>query len=460
MVFSTIAAVSTPRGKGGVALLRVSGPDAFAVASRVFYPMDGKDFTLAPRKQIYGEIRTPDGRSVLDDGLLCAFPAPHSFTGEDVVEICCHGGEVVTASVLEALLTAGAVMAGPGEFSRRAHVNGKMSLSAAEGIADLLDAKTREAVVLSSKHARGAVSEKIAAIAEKLTAASSSLWAYLDYPEEDLQSLTDEEMTSSLSEVLGDIRALSASFRTGRAVNNGIPGVIVGKPNAGKSTFFNALLREERSIVTSIPGTTRDTVDAPLMMGRILVDLSDTAGIRRETDDVVESIGIDRSLSAITGAELIFALFDRSVPFDENDQKVIDALHGAPEGAVILPVLTKCDLPAVLDEARISLGEKPLTLSLKEGADLTELTERVEKAFVTDEDLYREGAVITNARQAACLNRAAERIESAVSSIRSGAKDLATLDLEEALATLLETDGKSAGEKILNEVFSRFCVGK
>lgn len=460
MIFSTIAAVSTPRGKGGVALLRVSGPDAFSVVRRVFCPRNGKDPADRPRTQIYGYIKTSDGKNVLDDGLLCLFPAPHSFTGEDVAEICCHGGELVTAAVLESLLASGAVMAAPGEFSRRAHLNGKLSLSAAEGVADLLDAPTREAVLLASKQARGAVSEKIGAISDKLLASSASLWAYLDYPEEDMQSLTDEEMVSSLREVLDDICALSASFRTGRAVNAGIKGAIIGKPNAGKSTFFNALLREERSIVTDIPGTTRDTVDAPLRLGRILVNLADTAGIRTCSEDPVETLGIARSLQAIADAELIFALFDRSRPFEDNDQSVLDGLRDVQRETVIVPVLTKCDLPSLFDETKIASLGAPMTLSLKDVADLSGLIERVEKAFVTDEALYREGAIITNSRQAACLERAAELIENGIASIVSGAKDLATLDLEEALASLMETDGKSAGERILDEVFSRFCVGK
>lgn len=460
MIFSTIAAISTPPGKGGVALIRVSGPEAFDIASKVFHPKDGCDPVKFPRKQIYGEIRSYKDDLILDDGLLCVFPAPHSFTGEDVAEICCHGGEIVSASVLEAILSAGAVMAAPGEFSRRAHLNGKLSLTAAEGVADLLDARTKEAVLLTSKQARGAVSRKISVISDKLLSASASLWAYLDYPEEDLQSLTDEELIASLREVFNDIQSLSLSFKTGRAVTNGIPGAIVGKPNVGKSSFFNALLREDRSIVTSIPGTTRDTVDAPVRVGRILINLADTAGIRIQTDDVVENLGMDRSLQTLRDAELIFALFDRSVPFDDNDAKVLNALKSARPDTVIIPVITKCDLKHVLDESKIDLKEDKIEIALKEAFDLEPLIRRVEASFVTDEALYREGAVITNTRQKSCLARAASRVECAIDAISRGAKDLATQDLEEALAALMETDGKSAGEKILDEVFSRFCVGK
>ena len=317
MFFSTIAAISTPVGKGGVAVIRISGSEAIEIAKRVFFPKNGKNITdYSPRYQIYGDIMSIERNEVIDDGLLSYFFAPASFTGENVVEIACHGGEVVTAMVLSSILTAGAVMAAPGEFSRRAFVNGKMTLTAAEGVADLLDAKTEESAMLSSKASRGNLSNALTQISDMILSAASSLWAYLDYPEEDLQSMDDNELCELLDSNVFECQKLIDSFATGRAINSGISSVIVGKPNVGKSTFFNMLLGEEKAIVTDIPGTTRDVIEYPVKAGKVLLNLSDTAGVRSDTGDTVEKIGIEKALSVLKEAELVFALFDLSRPFE------------------------------------------------------------------------------------------------------------------------------------------------
>lgn len=461
MQFSTIAAISTPRGKGGVAVLRVSGGEALSIAKRVFVPFAKKAITDYPaRTQIYGNITSFNGGEVLDDGLLTYFLAPHSFTGEEVVEIACHGGEVVTSMVLSALLSAGAVLAEPGEFSRRAFLNGKLSLTAAEGIADLLDAKTEAAAQLSSKTARGKLSGAITALSEDILSVSSSLWAYLDYPEEDLQSMSDVEMVDKLEEILSSCDNLLNSYQTGRAVNSGISAAIIGKPNAGKSTFFNALLGEDRAIVTDIPGTTRDVIEYPVKMGRVLLNLSDTAGVREETEDAIEKMGIRRAFAAIEEAELIFALFDLSRPFDREDRIVLERLEMQKEKSVILPVFTKNDLPQLLDRSYVaSLGEG-IEISAYRTPQFRELIDFVEKHFISDEAALREGAILTNARQKAGVEKTRDLILEAKEQILASAKDLASLTMENALASLLDIDGKSAGEKILDQVFSRFCVGK
>jgi len=461
MYFSTIAAVSTPRGKGGVAVIRISGTDAVNIASRIFRPKNRKKIKdFSSRVQIYGDIISNEKDEVIDDGLLTYFLAPSSFTGEDIVEISCHGGEVVTGMVLSAVLAAGAVMAQPGEFSRRAFVNGKMSLTAAEGIADLLDAKTEEAALLSSKTSRGKLSEAIKEISDSVLSCASSLWAYLDYPEEDLQAFSDDELCTLLDQNIEACQKLIDSFSTGKAVNSGVSAVIVGKPNVGKSTFFNLLLGEERAIVTSIPGTTRDVIEYPVKAGKVLLNLSDTAGVRLDTGDPAERIGIEKALTVLSEAELVFALFDLSRPFEEDDRRILSYLEDKEGSAKIIPIFSKADLEPEFDgDTTLDFG-KTFKFSFSKDTDLSELFAEVERYFISDHGALRDGRILTNARQKAQIMKACELLCTAREQILNGAKDLASLSLEEALAAILETDGKSAGEMILDQVFSRFCVGK
>jgi tRNA modification GTPase len=335
-----------------------------------------------------------------------------------------------------------------------------LSLTAAEGIADLLDAKTEEAALLSSKASRGKLSSEIKILSDRILHVSSSLWAYLDYPEEDLESLSDEESVSILQEIKDSLEALIRSFRTGRAVNSGISSVIVGKPNVGKSSFFNALLGENRAIVTEVPGTTRDVIEYPVKMGRVLLNLSDTAGVRENTNDRVESIGIEKALQALDEAELIFALFDLSRPFESDDERILSFLKEKSENAVLIPIFTKSDLQQKLDTSKILPFGKGISISNHKNQNFDEIISSVERAFISDEAALREGRILSNARQKGAISRTLELIELAVQQIQNSEKDLASLTLEEALSVLLEVDGKSAGDMILNQVFSRFCIGK
>lgn len=461
MYFSTIAAISTPAGKGGVAVIRISGSAAIEIAERVFVPKNGKSVKeFSPRFQIYGDIYSIEKNEAIDDGLLSYFLSPASFTGEDVVEIACHGGEVVSSMVLATVLSAGAVMAAPGEFSRRAFVNGKMTLTAAEGVADLLDAKTEAAALLSSKTSRGKLSDALVKISDSVLSAASSLWAYLDYPEEDLQTMEDGELRVFLDNVVSDCQKLIDSFSTGRAVNSGISSVIVGKPNVGKSTFFNLLVGEEKAIVTDIPGTTRDVIEYPVKAGKVLLNLSDTAGVRLNTEDSVEKIGIEKALSALSEAELIFALFDLSRPIEEDDKKIIESLRNAREYAKIIPIFTKADLLPAFSVSEFDEFGAGFSFSFLEECALENLFSEIEGYFIADSAALREGRVLTNARQKAQIVKARDLLLQAIEQISANEKDLASITLEEALSAILETDGKSAGEMILDQVFSRFCVGK
>ena len=458
-MFTTVAAISTPPGKGGVGLIRISGDRSLEIAEKLFVPRNGKPLSEhPPRVQMYGNILAADGKTVLDDGLLTYFQGPHSFTGEDVVEISCHGGEIVTSMVLSAVLESGADMAEAGEFSRRAFLNGKLSLTAAEGVADLLDAKTEAAALLSSSTARGKLSEKLNGISERILSLSASLWAYIDYPDEDLQSVSDEEMLSALKEIEGLCEALIESYQIGRAVNSGVNAVIVGKPNAGKSTFFNALLGERKAIVSEAPGTTRDRIEYPLKVGKVLLNLSDTAGLRGHTEDSIEKMGMELVSEALEEAELVFALFDSSKELDSDDKMVLKKLEG--KAVKIIPVVTKCDLEKRLDLKQMEHLGEPICVTNQEEMDFSVLIQRIESWYLADETLLKEGGVLTNMRQLTHLTKTRNLIREAAENVRSGAKDIASLTLERALAELNETDGKSAGERILNEVFSRFCIGK
>lgn len=455
---STIAAVSTPPGKGGVAVLRVSGEDAFAIAEKVFVPRSGKALAdIPPRTQIYGDIIAEGER--IDDGLLTRFPAPHSYTGENTVEISCHGGILLTRTVLEALLAAGAVPAGRGEFTRRAFLNGRLSLTDAEAIGSLIEAKTHAQILLSESGARSRLSAAIEGIRSSLVTLLSSIYARIDYPDEDLGDFTEEETAMRIRDILSAVGKLKRTYKTGRAVNEGIRTAIVGKPNVGKSSLYNALLREDAAIVTDIAGTTRDVLTRDVALGRVLLHLADTAGIR-ETDDRVEKIGVDRSLCEMRDAGLILAVFDGSAPLTGEDLHLAEEV--AALGTTAIAVLNKADLWQNAETAKTLQDTFRYTVSLsaKEGAAdaLTPLTEEL----FTDGDIQiGEDAVLSSARQYASLLRADEALRGALNACLSGvATDAVSSDLELALGAISELDGRAVSEAVVSDIFDRFCVGK
>lgn len=455
---STIAAVSTPPGKGGVAVLRVSGEDAFAIAEKVFVPRSGKALAdIPPRTQIYGDIIAEGER--IDDGLLTRFPAPHSYTGENTVEISCHGGILLTRTVLETLLAAGAVPAGRGEFTRRAFLNGRLSLTDAEAIGSLIEAKTHAQILLSESGARSRLSAAIEGIRSSLVTLLSSIYARIDYPDEDLGDFTEEETAMRIRDILSAVGKLKRTYKTGRAVNEGIRTAIVGKPNVGKSSLYNALLREDAAIVTDIAGTTRDVLTRDVALGRVLLHLADTAGIR-ETDDRVEKIGVDRSLCEMRDAGLILAVFDGSAPLTGEDLHLAEEV--AALGTTAIAVLNKADLGQNAETAKTLQDTFRYTVSLsaKEGAAdaLTPLTEEL----FTDGDIQiGEDAVLSSARQYASLLRADEALRGALNACLSGvATDAVSSDLELALGAISELDGRAVSEAVVSDIFDRFCVGK
>ena len=456
-----IAAVSTPPGKGGVAIIRMSGEGAFEIADRVFFPISGRKFSeCMPRTQIYGNI-IEDGERI-DDVLATRFPAPHSYTGEDTVEIGCHGGILVTRTVLEALLRAGAVPATAGEFTRRAFINGRLSLTEAEAISDLLEAKTRDQLRLSGGDARGRLAAKIAEIRTALVSLMSSIYARIDYPDEDLGDFSDGEVRASLYNIKVECENLLSTYRTGRAISEGVDTVICGKPNAGKSTLYNLLIGEDAAIVTDIPGTTRDVLTSSLPLGRVMLKIADTAGIRDSEDmDAVERIGVEKSRKMIKECELLFAIFDIARPFDEEDRLILEATRSVNVPKIAL--LNKADLPAVIDESAFTGFDEVIRISAKCGEEeaLQKLSETVNRLFTDEKIVIGQDAIISSARQHASLCRCLDFVRAAIEGLDLGfMQDAASSDVERALGAISELDGRSVSEEIVSDIFSRFCVGK
>ena len=459
---NVIAAASTPPGKGGVAVIRMSGDGAIDIAKKVFFPRGRRTFSeIAPRTQVYGDI-IEDGEAI-DDVLLTVFPAPHSYTGEDTVEISCHGGILVTRCVLEALFRAGAIPAQAGEFTRRAFINGRLTLTEAEAIGELLEAKTREQMRLSSSKQRSLLSGKISELRALITETLSSMYARIDYPDEDLGDFTDAELSVRLGEAISKIERLLSTYRTGRAISEGVSTVICGKPNVGKSSLYNLLLGEDAAIVTSISGTTRDVLTRSVGLGKITLNLADTAGIREGEDlDAVEEIGIRKSREMIEKSELLFAIFDISRPFDDEDKEILSAIENS--SAAKIAIINKSDLSPLFDvDLLAGRFDFTVTLSVKDGGEevISELTEIVDSLFADEKINVKEDAIIHSARQHASITRALDLLRLAKGAIDAGApQDAVSSDLERALGALSELDGRAVSEEIVADIFSKFCVGK
>lgn len=454
----TVAAVSTPFGKGGVALIRVSGDEAVSVCEKVFFPKGNQKLgDITPRTMVYGDIVSCGER--IDDGMAVVFRAPHSYTGEDTVELTCHGGTYVTQCVLEAVFAAGAHPAGAGEFTKRAFLAGKLSLSQAEAVADVIDATSREQVRLAGANVRGTLKREINEITEKIENIITSTYAYIDYPDEDLTDITADEMREAVSEVNAALGRLAQSYHMGKAIREGVDTAIIGKPNTGKSSLLNMLCREERAIVTDIEGTTRDIIEERVNLGRVTLNLCDTAGIRK-TEDSVEKIGVGLALGRAQSAELLLTVFDLSRDMDECDTALIERVKDAP--GVKIAVLNKCDLQRKFDFTPYAgIFDRIIELSALTGEGGEKLVETINELYITGDIDYELTSVVSNARQYAGIVKARSSVERALSALDAGqTQDIAALDLEIALSELSELDGRKVSERIVDGIFSRFCVGK
>ena len=455
MLNDTIAAISTAHGKGGVAMIRISGENALEVCKRV---VRTKANSIEPRKCYYGEILRQG--EVIDDGIMTYYKAPHSFTGEDVCEICCHGGIYVTEAVLQSVLSCGARMAEAGEFTRRAYINGRLTLTRAEAIINVIDAKTDSQLRLSSSTARGALSRKLSVIREEMLKLISHAYACVDYPDEDIEDSTREEMELSLTYVKSELTRLKGSYKAGRAISEGIKTAIIGKPNAGKSSLYNMLLGEELAIVTDIAGTTRDIIEHTVSVGGVTLNLADTAGIR-STDDTVEKIGVERAREKIDTSELLLLVFDSSLKETDEDAFILECAKGKACIGIINKTDTEMRISPEFEEKIKQECSKTVYLSTKSFLGEEELARAVTELYDLGSINISSDAIISNARAHASVSLSLDAVEEAVEALNFGqTPDIVLFALERALGELDMIDARGVGEEIVSAIFSRFCVGK
>lgn len=448
--FDTIAAIATGAVLSAIGIVRISGPDTLSVLDRVFAPLSGKPMSERPdRKLILGSLTAPTG-AVLDVCLATVSRAPNSYTGEDTAELQCHGSPVVLRQALEALFAAGARQARAGEFTRRAFLNGRMDLTQAEAVIDLIDAQTPRAAENAAGQISGAISRRTDAIYDELTAVCSHYHAVLDYPDEDIEPFELAAYRFVLDAAADSLRDLGDTFRRGSVLKNGVSCAILGRPNVGKSSLLNRLVGYDRAIVTDIPGTTRDTIEDKAVLGGVLLRLTDTAGLR-DTDDPVERLGVQRSRSAAGSAELVFAVLDGSAPLTAEDEAVLAAAKNAPH-AVFLK--NKSDLPSAWTM------EGAIPISTVTGEGLSALEDAV-AALYPPEAAAPAGELLTNPRQADAVARALEYTLAARDAMDAGiTPDAVLTEVEGALNALGELSGRVVREDITNGIFARFCVGK
>ncbi len=457
---STIAAVSTAHGKGGIAVLRVSGSSAIEISEKVFFPIKGSLSDISSNMTVYGHIYYRGEK--IDDGMATVFRAPKSFTGEDTVEISCHGSEIGTSMVLSALLEAGAVIAEPGEFTKRAFLSGKITLSQAEAIGELIDAESSASARLSAAKLSGVMGEKINSLASAIMNILTSVYAYIDYPDEDIADMSAGEMRIACRKVLSGVSALLSTYDTGRAISKGIPSAIVGAPNVGKSSFLNLLTGTDRAIVTDIAGTTRDVITESVSIGNIKLLLSDTAGIR-ETDDAVEKIGVERSKKELEASELVFALFDTSRDISGEDREIIKVLCDIRqrEDKKIIVLLNKSDKGTFADSYRAELSDfEAIDFCTFDDSGKAALEKLLLRYYPSGDEEIRSGLIVTTARQYASLKNAEAALAASITALETLTPDMCCAELESAVRALYEIDGRSVNEKIVEGIFSHFCVGK
>lgn len=453
---STIAAISTPSGTGGVGIIRISGNEAINIADRVFRAFSGLLLSQSEGyKAHYGKVF--DKQSAVDEAICLVFRAPKSYTGEDVVEINCHGGMFVTQKVLKLVLENGAVPASPGEFTKRAFLNGKLDLSKAESVMTLIQAQGEQGANAAYNLLEGSLSKKIEEINSTLLSSAAHISAWVDYPDEEIEDIDYNNLRYILNTAICGIGDLLNRFDSGMAITSGVDAAIVGKPNVGKSTLMNLLTGYDRSIVTDIAGTTRDVVEETINLDGCILRLSDTAGMR-ETGDIVEKLGVDRSKQKLERAAVIFAVFDAGSKLSDEDFELIEMC----KGKTVVPIINKSDLEIQqidVDYIKSVLGDY-VEISAKCGNGYNKLCEVVTTILGT-KNFDTTSAMLANERQRLCCTKAVNALNEAINAIDIGLTlDAVGICIDDAIAALLELTGQKASEAVVDEVFRQFCVGK
>lgn len=452
---STIAAISTGMAAGGIGIVRISGENAIKIADSIFSSVSGRKIAdISGYCALYG--KAVDGEAVLDTAVALLFRAPKSYTGEDVVEISCHGGLYITKRVLRAALSAGAVPAEPGEFTKRAFLNGKMDLTGAESVMNLISAQGEEAEKIALGILEGGLFKEIKKISDKLLYDMALLSAWVDYPYEEIAELSNENLGGDIRNSIESLEKLINNYDTGRIIIEGVDTAIVGRPNVGKSTLMNLLSGTERSIVTEIAGTTRDIVEDTVTLGGIVLHLSDTAGVR-ETDDAVESIGVERAVKRLENAQLVLAVFDASRPISDDDRRLIALCKNKNA----IGIINKTDLVEnyLTDELKENF-RKLVFISAKTGDGKDRLEQAVTELLGTG-NFDTSAATLINERQLECCKNALKALNEAEETLNIGlTMDAVTVCLDSAVESLLVLTGEKATDSVVNEIFTHFCVGK
>lgn len=455
MKSDTIAAISTAQGEGGIGVIRVSGKNSIEICDRIFKAVSGRKLSdMKGYTAALGHVYKDDEK--LDEVIATVFREPHSYTGENIVELSCHGGIFITREILRTVIEAGAEPALAGEFTKRAFLNGKLDLTEAEAVIDIISAKSKNAARAAILAKEGALWRRIENIKNKLVTTAAHFSAWADYPEEDIEEVSVESLSNTFNECLFDLNKLLSTYDMGQTVKEGIDTVIAGKPNTGKSTLMNLISGRNRSIVTDIPGTTRDIIEETVSVGGVILRLSDTAGMR-DTEDKVEKIGVDIAKNRIKNCGLVLAVFDAGRELDEDDKKLIENVKDAP----VIAVINKTDLEKKLDEKYIGDRiEKIVKISAKNGEGFDELCELIEKIAGTADFNPSEG-ILANERQRNAALNAKKSLEEATQALNAGMTfDAVTVSIEEAIENILELTGERVSDVVVDNVFHNFCVGK
>ena len=453
---SVIAAISTSPGIGGISIIRMSGKEVFEILDKIFEPKN-KASNIKGYSIKYGNI--VENGIIIDEVLVSYFLEPNSYTTENMCEINSHGGNIIANKILELCLKNGANLAEPGEFTKKAFLNGRIDLSQAESVIDIINAKTSKEAQVAINQLEGFLSKKIKGIKQKLLSAISDIEATIDYPEYEIEEETSANLEKILSNIKDDLTVLERSFNTGKILKEGIDIAIIGKPNSGKSSLLNYILKEERAIVTNIEGTTRDTIEENINIDGIPFKIIDTAGIRK-SDDEIENLGIQKSRNLAQKAELIIAIFDSSREFEEEDEEILNLVE--KKNAII--VLNKIDLKKVIekDDIKIKEKQKPIVeISTVTGEGIPKIYEEIIKMFKTDKIKIDNETMITNIRHKNIISTAIEEVDKALKVItKKEPIDIVSIYMRETIEQLNKITGESVTEDIINEIFSKFCLGK